>query len=102
IAGSADDPYISERLRRLSCQDCHGCVLREVKIAQAGNGFRTDQGDVPGEHENVVISGNAVPCTHDGMPGAALLGLRDELDPCLPYCRAHLFCLVADDYVDVL
>ena len=58
---------------------------REVEVADGGDGFGADERDVAGEDEEMFGEGCAgeleVGFEHlDGVAGAALLGLEDELD----------------------
>ena len=82
-------------------------MLGEVEVADGGEGFGADEGDVAGEDEEVFGKGSAgegeVGFEHlEGVAGAALLGLQDELDAGGGDGGADAVGFVADDAVDVV
>ncbi len=88
-------------------EDGHGGALGEVEVADGLDGFGADEGDVAGEDEEVLGKGIAgegeVGFEHlEGVAGAALLGLEDELDSGGCYGGADAVGFVADDAVDVV
>ena len=88
-------------------EDGHGGVLAEVDVADSGDGFGADEGDVAGEDEQMFREGLAgeleVGFEHlEGVAGAALLGLQDELDAGGGDGGADAVGFVADDAEDVV
>ena len=82
-------------------------MLAKVEVADGGDGFGADEGDVAGEDEEVFGEWGAgeleVGFEHlHGVAGAALLGLEDELDSGVSDGGADAVGFVADDAEDVV
>jgi hypothetical protein len=86
---------------RLSCGEGHGGLLGVVEGGQRGQGLGVNERSVAGEDQDVFVAGDGFAGTLDGVAGAALLGLVDEMDAGGGDGRFHFFCLVADDGEDV-
>ena len=77
------------------------------RVAEGADGLGADEGDVAGEDDEVLGEGLAgegeVGLDHlQGVAGAALLGLEDELDAGVGDGGADAVALVADDAVDLV
>ena len=88
-------------------EDGHGGVLGEMEVADGGDGFGADEGDVAGEDEEVLgergfVEGEEGLEHLHGVAGAALFGLEDELDAGVLDCGFYAVGLVADDAEDVV
>ena len=88
-------------------EDGHGGTLGEVEVADGGDGFGADEGDVAGEDEKMpgkrIAGDGEVGLDHlEGVAGAALDFLEDEADAGLLDGGADAVGFVADDAVDVV
>ncbi len=104
---SAQDAAVAGGVGGDGGEDGHGGVLAEMDVADGGDGFGADEGDVAGEDEEMFREGRAgeleVGLEHlHGVAGAALLGLEDELDAGGGDGGSDAVGFVADDAVDVV
>ncbi len=105
--GAAEDAAVSGGVGGDGGEDGHGGVLGEVEVADGAEGFGADEGDVAGEDEKVLGKGSAgegeVGFEHlEGVAGAELLLLEDELDASGGDGGVDAVGFVADDAVDVV
>ena len=77
---AAHDASVAEGIGRLGGEDGHGGGVGDVEIAHRGDGLRPDERHVATEHEDMIVAGERLAALHEGVSGAALLGLLDELD----------------------
>jgi hypothetical protein len=78
-----------------------------MDVADGGDGFGADEGDVAGEDEEMpgersLVEGEEGFEHLDGVAGAALLGLEDELDAGVFDGSFYTVGFVADDAEDVV
>ena len=71
------------------------------KALSFSNGFGRDQRGVAGEHDDLVVGRESFAGNHEGVSGAALLGLQDEVDAGMGNRFAHAISLMSDDGEDV-
>ena len=103
LAG-VEDAAVAGGIGGDGCQDGHGGVLGEVEGAERGEGGGLDEGDVAREDEEVFGWGGAGEVGFElleGVAGAALLGLEDELDAGVGDGGADAVGFVANDAEDV-
>ena len=102
-----DYTAVAGRVGRNGGEDGHGGMFAEVGFADAGDGLRTDQRDVSGEDEEVFGDGRGVLRVEgfdllEGVAGAALLCLEDELHAGGGDGGADALGLMTDDAEDAL
>ena len=51
-----------------------------MELPEPLDGLRPDEGHVAREHQNVLVAGDGLARALDGVAGAELVGLLDELD----------------------
>src|SRR5580693_7098436 len=87
---------------QLRSQNRHGRMFRGVKVAKLLDSLGTDQGSVPGKYDDLVVSGQSLPRDHQGMSGALLFCLQDEVDSCVGNSLPYKICFMTNDGVYVL
>ena len=98
----AQDASVARGVGWLSGEDGHCGTVRGVKVADAADRLRTDQGRVSGEDKKIGELRQGGARRLDGVAGTTLLGLHDEVDSCVSDGSAHALGFVSDDDVDVL
>src|SRR5260370_18637848 len=76
-------------------------MLVEVEVERLGDGLGRDLGGVAGENDDMVVGRERGLRNHEGVAGAALLGLPDEVDAGVGEGVADAIGFVADDGKDV-
>ena len=102
---AAEDAAVAGGVGGDGGEDGHRGLLVEVQLADGGDGLGLDEGDVAGEDEEVLGDGGAGDGEEgfdhlEGVAGAALLLLQDELDSGGGYGGLYAVGFVADDAVD--
>ena len=72
-----------------------------MEVEQAGDGLGRDLRGVAGENDDVVVGGERRLRDHQGVAGAALLGLQDEIDAGVCDGGADALGFVTDDGEDI-
>jgi hypothetical protein len=107
VGREAEDAAVAGGISRYGSEDGHGCLLGEMGVADGGDSFGADERDVAGENEEIlgergfVESEERLEHLH-GVAGAALFGLRDELDTGVFDGGFYAVGFVADDTEDVV
>ena len=94
-------PAVAGGVGRSGGEDGHSRALLDVKIAQAGDGFRLQEGDVSGEDEKLVVSFDSPLGGLDGVTRPTLLFLVNEADAGIFDGGLDGRGLMSDDNVDV-
>ena len=68
-----------------------------MKIPQLFDGFRPDQRDVAGKHQQIAQPADGFTETLHCVPGAQLLRLPDKMHACGSHSALHLLRLVTGD-----
>ena len=98
---AADDASVAERVGGLGGENGHGGGLGDVEVAHGGDGLRTDERHVAAEHEDMIVAGQRLAALHEGVSGAALVELLDELGSERREFSADALGLMADDAEDI-
>ncbi len=82
-------------------EESHRRFFLQVEFAQALNGFGRDERSVARKNNDVVVGSEGVAGDHEGVTGAALFGLENEIYPGLSNGLADTVGFVSDDGKDV-
>src|SRR5260370_2092369 len=75
---------VSKRMVEIGAEQSHGRILSGVEGAELPYRFSSNQRSVPGEHDDLVVSGCRTNGPHNRVPGATLFALHDPPHPPLP------------------
>ena len=73
-----------------------------MEVAKLFNGLRPNERYVAGEHQHMGEVLHRAAGLHHGVPGAELLGLKDEVYAGRTQCSLHPVGLMPDDHEDIL
>ena len=76
----AQNAAISKGIGEIGGQQGHRGFLSVVEGAQLLNGLGGDQRCVAGKHDDLLVWRESFACDHQGVAGASLLGLQDEIN----------------------
>ena len=91
---------VAKRIGRLGGEERHRSFFAEMEVADARYRLRANQGHIAGEHQNILVALHLLARAHNGVAGAALLLLKNEIyaGECHRLLRPLSF--VANDGVD--